>query len=366
MKQLIFLILISSSLCTYTWKTNYCESWSCQQSFNECWMPSCGFLRYSSNPDFFTYFFRRRVNKYSLNGSYWKKFYAKMGKSTKRKIKGFKKQLKEIRSHRKRLRAFLKDQRKLWRKKMRQSLKNMNKGKYEVVKGYRGFSKCGHDFKCFGTVENFFVTSEGGNKTHVRRERIEGRSDNSSYSYEKTEAKSGDFMEMDFNDDFEKDMQSSGFSDDGQEMESPNMEEIDNNDDNAMNELMKEFEEGKDVMKVIRYNANRHIGALSLFLRNIHDDDMRSYLFYGDSVDCFGSCLSNYSGIYVIWIGLLTRLRKFYKHRIVRISGCSKRRSVLRNMFTRWCEPLPELIRVDLIRYYDYVFTWDGCSPLVW
>ena len=381
MQKLILILALSTfTMASWNWGMNYCQSWSCQNSYNECWTPSCGLETYASNRDFFTYYFRNNINDFNLSNSFSKKLYKKMKKARRQRIKNFNKQLKEIRNQRKRLRAFARKQRKLMRKKIRDSIKTMRKKQRKYLKDFNGFSYCDGGSYCHNSQYHYFVAYNGnvahghshGGKMHTHG----GSNDNNNHSHggssngsddEEEEDFEDDEGDEDFEDDDEEDFEDDDeedfeddedddeedfedddeedFEDDDEEDEEEDFEDDggddeEEEDEDNMVDLMKAYNQGSDVMGLLRNHANHNVGTLSLFLGSYHDDDMRNSFLYHDMNSCGSSCLGNYNNLYIIWTDVFAKLRTYYNRKIVRLDGCGRRRTRLRSAFRNYCSCL--------------------------
>ena len=68
-KLLFSLLYLTSHI--VSWRTT-CMSSSCRNSYNYCYSPSCGFLNYCLNPDYFTFYFKDSMNDFKLKKSEFK------------------------------------------------------------------------------------------------------------------------------------------------------------------------------------------------------------------------------------------------------------------------------------------------------
>lgn len=65
MKTQILISLLFLSTGIFSWKSN-CWTSSCRNSYNYCYAPSCGFLKYCLNPDYFAFYFKDSVDDLKL------------------------------------------------------------------------------------------------------------------------------------------------------------------------------------------------------------------------------------------------------------------------------------------------------------
>ena len=412
MQKLFLLLALSTmTMATWDWKMDYCESWSCRHSYNECWTPSCGLETYAYNRDYFTYYFRDHINGYSIDHDYSRKLYKKMNKRRRRRIKNYRKQLKEIRHQRKRLRALERKQRKLMRRKIRDSIRSMRKVQNNYLKEFHGYTWCDGGYYCHNSHYNYFMAygwNHNGMDNSSQSSGDNGDGDNGSGDNGSGDSGSGDNGDGDSGDNGDEgdEDEDNGSGDSGDEDEDNGSG--DNGDDDSgdmgsgdsgsgdsgsgdngsmvidtddgevsisvdvtldgdnMVDLMHSFRHGDDVLGYVRAHAKHNVGALSLFLGNYHDDDMRNAILYDNWTYCGSDCLTNYNDLYVIWTDVFYRLKSYYNRKIVRLDGCGRRRRRLRSAFERYCSVYDYEIRTGLLGYYDYLINWDGCGDIVW
>lgn len=355
MKRILLgLAMVTFAAATWDWSLDYCESWSCRHSLNECWTPTCGLESYATNRDFFTFYFRDQVRDYSFDQSLLNGLYRKFRKRQRRRVKAFQKQLKEIKLQRKRLRALVKSQRKLMWRKIRNSFGRMKRRHFNYYRGFDGFSHCTDFFNCFHTGY-YYKASDGADG--------DGDSDVSGDAdFGMDEEEGSGEVEGDGD-------QESGDSEDvlvDVEEDGPEESEASSELTDNFAEMEEVIEQRGDVIRMIRQNSERHVSALSLYLNSNHDDDARNILLYGDWNSCGGDCLTGYNNLYIVWNSLLARLKRFYYRRLPGISGCGRRKAVLRKAFLGYCRPYPSVIRSGLVGYYDYLINWDGCGSIHW
>ena len=378
MQKIILLLALSTfTMATWDWEMNYCESWSCKHSYDECWYPSCGLETYASNRDYFTYYFRDHIHDFDIDHSYSRKLYKKMNKARRRRIKNYQRQLKEIRQQRKRLRALERKQKKLLRRKVRDSMRKLRKVQDNYLSEFDGYYWCDGGYYCHNSHYNYFMaygwSNHGSNDNSGDSGSGDGGDNGSDGSGDGDEGDNGSDASGDEDEDSGSGDDGSGDDDSGDgsmvvdsDDGSVTMNiEVNFTGDNMM-DLDHIYRNGSDVLGYVRAHARHNVGALSLFLGNYHDDDMRNAILYDNWNSCGSDCLTNYNDLYVIWNNVFYKLKSYYHRKIVKLDGCGLRRRRLRRAFERYCSGYDYEIRSGLLGYYDYLINWDGCGDIVW
>ena len=365
MQKLILILALSTfTLASWDWGMNYCESWSCRHSYDECWYPSCGLESYATNRDFFTYYFRDNIMSYDLDHGYANGLYKKMKKYRRNRIRDFGRQLKEISFQTERLGAFVSTQGDLYARKIRDSILTMNKYQDDYLGHFDGYSYCNGGLYCHDSYYHYFVASNGNLHSHGNAHTGYDNHLHSHGGYLGFEGHShgghshshgGDHYG--YNDAYLLD--NSGYNWLGYNGY------LNGNFQDHMVDLMYAYDQGSDIMGLLRNHAHHNVGTLSLFLGSYHDDDMRNSFLYHD-FDCGSSCLGNYNDLYIIWNDVFSRLRTYYTRKIVHLDGCGRRRTRLRSAFENYCSGYSSSIRAGLLGYYDYLINWDGCGDIIW
>lgn len=367
--------MASFALTGWDWSLDYCESWSCRHSYDECWTPSCGMVNYATNRDFFQFYFRDYITDYDLDWGFVRGIYKNLKKSRRRRILAFRRQIKEMKLQQKRLRALERKQRKLMWKKIRKSFNLMRKHRLDYFKNFHGYTHCDSFFNCFES-SYYLETSDGGSSS-------EASSDGDGSTSGSMEEGSGDLSGEAEGDDEDEDESGQEADDGDMGGEDEDFEETDEDDESAQSEesgnsgnasdMTDSFEAMEQVIRkrgnvieMIRKNSQKHVGTLSLYLNSYHDDDARNILLYGDMGYCDSGCRLAYGNLYTVWNSVLYRLRKYYYRKIKVINGCRRRRRLLRRAFKYYCRSYPVVIRNGLTGYYDYLINWNGCGDINW